>query len=110
MSPAVTRVAHASSTRKIAERERRRILAFSDTWHRRSSGLAETSYGESIDLVERLGAATTKEVGKQLPYLTIPIMLGAGTRQEISVPGTAESCSRPASKVGSYAPGPQDRG
>ncbi len=81
MNTATARRAHASSTRKIAGAERRKLvklmaenseIADPETW-------LPAAMAEVLDAVERTDLMTTKELGDALPHLRVPITFPAST-------------------------------
>jgi hypothetical protein len=87
MTPQVMAVAHAASTRKIAATERRRLVQ----WLRDTPGVDDpedwltVAMDQIVDLLNRVGGATTREIGLELQDLAIPITVGLGTRQETTI-------------------------
>ncbi len=83
-TPSTTRRMHAAATRKVAEAERRRTIVFlaaagvPDPPH----WLAQAKLAV-VDLLHDHGPMTTREAGRHLPELTVPIMVGgpSGTGQ-----------------------------
>ena len=88
MSPAVAVAAHASSTRKIAAAERRKVLqwlAASPEVDDPERWLADAT-ARVLALVAERGTVLTREIGQAFPDLTIRLVAGAGTRNPTPIP------------------------
>ncbi len=81
MTPLILQAAHVSTTKKIADRERKRLLSWlaaepdienPETW-------MEDAFRQMIDLLDREGALTTKEIGSALPHLRFPLQVAGGS-------------------------------
>ncbi len=91
MNPDTARRAHASSTRKIAGAERRKLLkmleenseiADPETW-------LPAAMTEVLDAVERTDLMTTRELGDALPHLRVPITFPASAGASTDIPAHA---------------------
>lgn len=87
MRPAVAAAAHVSATAKIAAVERRnlmRIIAASDSIEATdevgAAQWAEEAIGVLQAVITENGPTTTREIGRRCPTLTVPVTLGAGTK------------------------------
>lgn len=87
MAPATADAAHSSATAKIAAAERRtllRIVTESPEIPADTPEQAADWCGEALEQmragIEADGPMTTREIGRRLPHLTVPLTLGAGTK------------------------------
>lgn len=87
MTPALAAAAHASATAKIAAAERRtllKIIVQSDSIDAADTDAAADWCRRALASIEQIlaadGPTTTRSIGQQLPELTVPIVLGAGTK------------------------------
>lgn len=97
MSPAMIDAAHASATAKIAAVERRTMLrsviestdipASTPDQATQWCAAALREVQREIDIA---GPLTTRQIGQRLPHLTVPVILGAGTKHA----GTAAAHTR----------------
>lgn len=82
MTPEVARLAHGSATHKVARAETARtIAALADTTDIAdpASWLANAK-AEVVALLETQGSLTTREIGRVLPHLVLPVTFGVGTK------------------------------
>ena len=88
MSREVAVSAHASSTRKVAANERRKLLGWlaaspevddPERWIRAATA-------EVLDLVAGKGTVFTRDIGIQLPELTIQLLAAPGTQNATPIP------------------------
>ena len=83
-SPAVARLAHASSTRKLLAPEQRRFEKMIEGTGVTNDGAAwfARARSEVLDALASLGIATTRELGDAVPGLKVPITLSVGKKYE----------------------------
>jgi Winged helix DNA-binding domain len=87
MSTEVTRLAHASSTRRIAVTEHKRTLKFlaDNSVAPDVAAWLDSAKVQVLDALHRLGPATAKRVGDELPELRVPLQLAPGKRYGTTV-------------------------
>lgn len=87
MTPNVARRAHAAATEKIAAAERKRTLnAFSEAEAITDAELwLDSATDELVAELEAKGPQSTRELGKTLPHLTVPIVFGVNTKNPGSI-------------------------
>jgi hypothetical protein len=84
MTPEVTRLAHASATRRIAVAERRRtiaLLADNDVADDPEAWL-DMARHQVLAALHRLGQTTTRHLGEEVPALRAPLRISAGKAYE----------------------------
>jgi hypothetical protein len=87
MSPDVVRAAHAACTVKVAAAETRRFLG----WLEATPSIArpdhwlEMATERIVGYLEGGTAASTREIGLAMPELTMPVIVGQGSRQETTI-------------------------
>jgi hypothetical protein len=82
MTPPVARAAHASSTRKLAGVERRKLVAALGGDGAWVTDAIEAVHREILKAREPLG---TREIKQRLPELARPLTFGVGTRNEVTM-------------------------
>ena len=82
MSRAVTTVANASSTRKVAASERKKMLGWLDAAPEIDDSIRwlDDATERVVNLLHETGTALTREIGQRLPDLKIGLIAAPGTR------------------------------
>ncbi len=82
MTPEVARLAHGSATAKVARAEAERTIAAlaSTTDIDDPRAWLNDAKAEVMDLLDAHGSLTTREIGRALPHLVMPVTFGSATR------------------------------
>lgn len=87
MTPPVARLAHAAATAKVARSERARTeKAFAAHPDIDDAGAwLDQALAEVGDLLAEAGPLPTREIGKRLPHLVLPVLFGRGTKDPMAL-------------------------
>ena len=88
MTPQTAQRAHASSTRKIATAERRRLLPWLEAalQIKNPNQWFEEATERVVDVVRNAGSITTRDVGRALPDIAaVNLTAASGTRHEVKI-------------------------